>query len=134
MHSESHTVGAEQVSQDTLEPFSQVPTFIYSYIYYTDQLYRVNLVTGEHSSHRVRSYTFKYGCSSSELPGGSLLITGGEEKEDRSKVREVVRIDTRSELAVTHCTPWLTPRLAHAAVYHTPHLHPWRHEQHQALK
>jgi hypothetical protein len=36
---------------------------------------------------------------------------------------EVVRIDTRREFAVTHCAPMLTPRMIHAAVYHTPHLH-----------
>jgi hypothetical protein len=59
MHSESHTVGAEQVSQDTLEALYQVPTFIYSYKGNTDQLHRTSLVTGEHSSHRVPSYTFK---------------------------------------------------------------------------
>jgi hypothetical protein len=59
MHYERHTVGAEQVSQDTLEAFYQVPTFIYSYEGCTDQLHRTNLVTGEHSSHRVTLYTFK---------------------------------------------------------------------------
>jgi hypothetical protein len=56
MHSESHTVGAEQVSQDTLEAFYQVPTFIYSYMYNTDQLHRTSLVTGESS--RVPSLNF----------------------------------------------------------------------------
>jgi hypothetical protein len=119
MHSESHTVGAEQVSQDTLEAFYQVPTFIYSYSYDTDQLHRTSLVTGDHSSHRVPSYTFKGGCCWSEVPGGSLLITGG----GSPTVSEVVRIDTRKEFAVAHCAPMLTPRLAHAAVYHTPHLY-----------
>jgi hypothetical protein len=98
MHNESHTAGAEQVSHDTLEAFYQVPTFIYSYKEFTDQLHRTNLVTGEDSSHRVPSYTFKGGCYWSEVPGGSLLITGGA-----PKVREVVRIDTRREFAVAHC-------------------------------
>jgi hypothetical protein len=56
------------------------------------------------------------------VPGGSLLITGGED-ECGSTVREVVRIDTRREFAVSHCPPMLTPRLEHAAVYHTPHLY-----------
>jgi hypothetical protein len=90
MHSEHHTAGAEPVSQDTLEPFYQVPTFIYSYEECTDQLQRTNLVTGEHSSHRVPSYTFKFGCCWSKVPGESLLITGG----GYPGVREVVRIDT----------------------------------------
>jgi hypothetical protein len=118
MHSEIHTVGAEQVSQDTLEAFCQVPTFIYCYITDTNQLQRTNLVTGEHSGHRVSSYRFKQACYLSEVPGGSLLITGG----NYPPVREVVRIDTRREFAVTHCAPMLTPRRSHAAVSHTPHL------------
>jgi hypothetical protein len=122
MHSESHTVGAEQVSQDTLEAFYQVPTFIYSYKSETDQLHRTSLVTGERSSLRVPSYTFKLGCCWSEVPGGSLLITGGRNR-DYSAVREVVRIETRREFAVSHCAPMLTPRSLHAAVYHTPHLY-----------
>jgi hypothetical protein len=120
MHSESNVLGAEQVSQDTLEAFNKVPTFIYSYEMDTDRLHRTSLVTGEHSSLRVPSYTFKYGCCWSDLTGGSLLITGGV---DPFGVREVVRIDTRREFAVAHCTPMLTPRMGHAAVYHTPHLY-----------
>jgi hypothetical protein len=182
MHNESHTVGADQFSQDTLEAIcrltlsgstpeaislaldlnvqtvsqviakgvfgskdfdlegnqckpaqlaqllqrlqahSEVPTFIYSYNIETDQLHRTNLVTGERSSHRVPSYMFKLGCCWSEVPGGSLLITGGE-GADWDAVREVVRIDTRREFAVSGHPPMLTPRQAHAAVYHTPHLY-----------
>jgi hypothetical protein len=122
MHSESHTAGTEQVSQDLLEAFYQVPTFIYSYMYNTDQLHRTSLATGEHSSHRVPSYTFKHWCCWSEVPGGSLLITGGHD-EAFIVAREVVRIDTRREFAVSHCPPMLTPRLRHATVYHTPHLY-----------
>jgi hypothetical protein len=70
----------------------------------------------------VPSYTFKLGCCLSEVPGGSLLITGGS-NEDYSEVAEVVRIDTRREFAVAHCPPMLTPRRDHAAVYHSPHLY-----------
>jgi hypothetical protein len=120
MHNESHTVGAEQVSQDTLKAFYQVPTFIYSYRQNTDQLHRTSLVTGENSSHRMPSYTFKHGCCWSEVPGGSLLITGGDNPD---AVRVVVRIDTRREFAVSLRPPMLTPRSWHVAVYHTPHLY-----------
>jgi hypothetical protein len=116
MHSESHT-------QDTLETFYPVPTFIYSYRYKTDQLHRTSLVTGERLIHRVPSYTFKYICCWSEVPEGSLLITGGEDEQEAEAEREVVRIDTRREFAVSHCAPMLTPRAGHAAVYHTPHLY-----------
>jgi hypothetical protein len=141
MHSETHTEGKEQVSQDTLEAhtlnrdldktklldssealFHEVPTYIYSYKSRTDQLYRTSLVTGEHSSHRVPSYTFMWGCCWSEVPGGSLLITGGDD-DAYSVVREVVRIDIRREFAVSHCPPMFTPRREHAAVYFTPHLY-----------
>jgi hypothetical protein len=66
----------------------------------------------------VPGYRFKFGSCWSEVPGGSLLFTGGSPGVD-----EVVRIDTRREFAVTHCTPMLTPRIWHAAVYHTPHLY-----------
>jgi hypothetical protein len=118
MHSDSHTLSTEQVSQDTLEAnalnrylaktslqdtrahLHEVPTFIY--IYKNTLTSCTGLVTGEHSSHRVPSYTFKGGCCWSEVPGGSLLITGG----GWSTVREVVRIATRRELAVAHCTPF----------------------------
>jgi hypothetical protein len=113
MHNKSHT-------HDTLEAYNQVPSFIYSYNQNTDQLHRTNLLTGERSSHRVPSYTFKDWCCWSELTGGSLLITGGGFP---IAVREVVRIDTRRDFAVAHCAPMLTPRREHAAVYHTPHLY-----------
>jgi hypothetical protein len=158
-----HTVGIEQVSQETLEaickyndsglsleaisrliglnittvqqiltsdpmhrqrpvllapPLHTLPTFFYSYKH-TDLLHRTSLVTGEHSSHRLPSYTFKWDFCWSELPRGSLLITGG----GHPPVREVVRIDTRREFAVSECPPMLTPRKEHTAVYHTPHLY-----------
>jgi hypothetical protein len=103
---------APQLPQDTL------PTFIYSYKYNTDQLHKTSLATGEQSSHHVPSYRFKLGCCWSKVPGGSLLITGGG---NPTEVREAVRIDTRRESAVAHCTPMLTPRRNHSAVYHTPH-------------
>jgi hypothetical protein len=123
MHSDNLTAGAEQVSRDTREAlYLEVPTFIYSYKYETNKLHRTSLVTGEHSSHRAPSYTFKRGCCWSEVPGARLVITGGLD-EGWSAVREVVRIDTRREFAVTHCPPMLTPRTSHAAVYHTPHLY-----------
>jgi hypothetical protein len=88
-------------------------TFIYSFTY--NQLHRTSLVTGEQSSHHIPSYTFDWGCYLSEVPGGSLLITGGG--------REVVRIDTRREFAFSQCPPMFTARERHAAVYHTPHLY-----------
>jgi hypothetical protein len=102
----------------------KLPTFIYSNYRGTNQLHWTSLVTGEQSTHRVPSYTFNGGCFLSEVPGGSLLITGGGHRGlGPSAVREVVRIDTRREFAVSHCSPMLTPRIDHAAVYHSPHLY-----------
>jgi hypothetical protein len=109
---------SNQCKQDTRDNLHEVPTFIYSYTRETDQLYRTSLVTREHSSHRVPSYTFKYCCCWSEVPAAKLLITGG----GFPPLREVVRIDTRREFAVSDCAPMLTPRTCHALVYHTPHL------------
>jgi hypothetical protein len=107
-----------QCKQDTRD-HHEVPTFIYSYNQCSDQLHRTNLVTGKSSSHRVPSYTFEGGCCWSEVPGGSLLITGGGWPVGE----EVVRIDTRREFAAADSAPMLTPRRNHAAVYHTPHLY-----------
>jgi hypothetical protein len=53
------------------------------------------------------------------MPGGSLLITGG----GIPGVREVVRIDTRRDFAVSQHPPMLTPRSNHATVYHSQHLY-----------
>jgi hypothetical protein len=108
-------------TQDTPQ-LNTLPTFIYSYTGHTDQLHRTSLSTGEQSTYRVRSYTFNYGCCWSEVPGGSLLITGGED-EACSPRKEVVRIDTRREFGVSQLPSMLTPREWHAAVYHAPHLY-----------
>jgi hypothetical protein len=102
-----------------VQPLNSLPTFIYSYTHDYGYLDRTNLVTGKHSSHRVPSYQFKDGCCWSEVPGGSLLITGG----GSSAVSEVLRIDTRREFAVFQRAPMLTRRKMHAVVYHTPHLY-----------
>jgi hypothetical protein len=102
----------------TLTPHT-LPTFIFSYKNNTNKLHRTSLVTGEQSTHRVPSYRFKASCCWSEVPGGSLLITGG----GIPTVREVVRIDTRREFAVSRCPPMLTSRAQHAAVYYAQYLY-----------
>jgi hypothetical protein len=122
MHNESHTVGAEHDPLDTLEAFYPVPAFRYSYELNTGDLRKTNLVTGEHIRHRVLPDTFKNWCCWSEVPGVSLLSTGGREGE-QTLVDDVVRIDTRREFAVVHCASMLNPRVDHAQVYHTPHLY-----------
>jgi hypothetical protein len=96
-----------------------LPTFIYSCI--DSQLHRMHLVTGEKSSHTLRSHEFNYQCCWSELPGGGLLITGGAKAI--TVVRQAVKIDTQRELAVTSQPPMLTARFAHAAVSHSQHVY-----------
>jgi hypothetical protein len=84
----------------------------------TNQVHRVNLLTGEQSYHEVPHYQFKSGCRTSELPGGSLLITGGQ-----PRVREVVKIDTLREYAVSSQPPMHTARCYHAVVYYSQYLY-----------
>jgi hypothetical protein len=96
-------------------------TYIYSYQHGTDKLWRTNLLTGEQSCYKVLSFRLKTGCYWSELPGGSLLITGGVYLY--SPVNEAVKIDTRRELAVTQQPPMLTARGWHCAVYHNRYLY-----------
>jgi hypothetical protein len=107
----------ESSLQDLLAQLHEdsLPIFIYSYKYNTGQLGRTRLVTGEPSTHQVPSYSFKPGCCWSEVPGGSLFISGGGWPP---AVGEVVKIDTCREFAVSQQPPMLTPRGWHAAVYH----------------
>jgi hypothetical protein len=94
------------------------PKFFYVCSYYTNQLHRVNLLTGEWSCHRVHDYQFKNYCQWSELPGGSLLITGGYPAG-----REVVKLDTLREFAISAQPPMHTARGSHAVVYHSQYLY-----------
>jgi hypothetical protein len=55
----------------------------------------------------------------SEVQGGNLLLTGGNE----TLVNWVERIDTLREFALSDCAPMLSARAFHAAVYHDLHLY-----------
>jgi hypothetical protein len=110
-------------TEETKHPQSTKPpyAFLYSCKEDTNQLYRVNLLTGEESSHKVPHYQFKEYCRWSELPGGSLLITGGGEYP--REVRDVVKIDTLREYAASSQPPMHTARCNHAAVYHSQYVY-----------
>jgi hypothetical protein len=95
------------------------PKFFYCYRYYTNQLHSVNLLNREQSCHQVPNYQFVSGSRWSELPGGSLVITGG----GYPAVREAVKIDTLRECAVSCLPPMHTARIHHAAVYHSQYLY-----------
>jgi hypothetical protein len=97
-------------------------SFIYSYEQDTHNLWRTNLVTEKLSCHNVPSYIFKPGCCWIELPGGSLLFTGGEDNSGNT-AREIVRIDTLRDYAVSYRLPMLTPRQWHCAVHYDHHLY-----------
>jgi hypothetical protein len=106
--------------EETKQPTPQYsPTFFYSCQDNTNQLHRVNLLTGEQSKHEVPHYQFKGGCRWSELPGGSLLITGGG---SRDAVRDVVRVDVGT-FAVSPQPPMHTARSSHAALYHSQYVY-----------
>jgi hypothetical protein len=94
------------------------PKFIYCCNNYSNLLYRMNLLTRERHGHRLPHFRFKGSCRWSELPGGSLLITGGY-----MGVREVERIDTLREFAVSSVPPMHTARYNHAALHHSQYLY-----------
>jgi hypothetical protein len=98
-------------------PPQHTPTFFYSCQTNTNQLHRVNLLTGEKTSHEVPHYQFKLGCRWSELPGGSLLITGGF-----PGVRDAVRVDVGT-FAVSPQRPMRTRKSSHATVYHSQYVY-----------
>jgi hypothetical protein len=66
-------------------------------------------------------YQFKLNCRWSELPERSLLITGGW--SGHTTVREVVKVDTLRECAVSSQPLMHTAKWAHAAVYHSQYLY-----------
>jgi hypothetical protein len=96
------------------------PKFIYACRSFTGVLSRTNLLTGEPSCLQIHGYKFNEGCRWSELPGGSLLITGGVEEP---AVSEVVKIDTLKEYAVSALPPMRMGRYSHAAVYHSQYFY-----------
>jgi hypothetical protein len=106
-----------QSPQPTQTIPQHTPTFFYSCQY--NQLHRVNLLTGEEFKHEMPHYQFNLNCRWSELPGGSLLITGRGYPE----VRDVVKIDTLREYAASSQPPMHTARQFHAAVYHSQYVY-----------
>jgi hypothetical protein len=122
-YSRSHPKTTKKTKQPpqptkTLPNPQHTPTFLYCCKEQTNQLHRVNLLTGEQSCHEVPITGFRYGCRWSELPGGSLLITGGYPGGS-----EVVKIDTLREYAVSSQPPMHTGRRYHASVYNSQYLY-----------
>jgi hypothetical protein len=105
----------EEAKQPPQPTQTATPSFLY--LCNNNMLIRVNLLTGELSRHNVPCIWFEWGSRWSELPGGSLLITGG------SRTRRVVKIDTLREFAVSSQPPMHTARYLHAAVYHSQYLY-----------
>jgi hypothetical protein len=76
-YSRSPPATTEETKQSQPTKSQLNPTFFYCCEDDTNQLHRVNLLTGGQSYLKVPGYQFEFGCRWSELPGGSLLITGG---------------------------------------------------------
>jgi hypothetical protein len=85
----------------------------------SNELLRASLLTGEQSILQIPAYKFKFDCRWSELPGGSLIITGG----GYAGVREVGKIDSPREWAVSSLSPMHTARCYHASLYHSQYLY-----------
>jgi hypothetical protein len=129
-HSKTYSRSPPTTTEETKQPREPIktlpkpqhtPTFLYSCEEHTKKLHKVNLLTGEQSCHQIPAYKFMLYCRWSELPGGSLLITGGWNRGTR--LREVVKIDTLREWAVSSLPPMHTARGDHAAVYHSQYLY-----------
>jgi hypothetical protein len=104
--------------QPTKPQHSHTLTSFYGCQYETNMLNRVNLLTGEEFDYEIRGYQFSNYCRVTQLPGGSLLITGGF-----PAVIEVVQIDTLREFAVSSQPPMQIARGIHAAVYQSQYLY-----------
>jgi hypothetical protein len=98
--------------------YSHTP-FLYYCEYDTSKVHKCNLLTGKQTSYEVRYWPFKEGCRWSELPGGSLLITGG----GFSAVKDALKIEPLREWAVSSLPPMHTARGSHAVVYHSQYLY-----------
>jgi hypothetical protein len=94
------------------ESSNKSPKFIYSYTTNGNELYSTDLSTAKQSCIHLPSYVFRYGCCWSELPRGSLLITGG------AATQKVDRIDVLKEFAIVQQALMLHGRQFHAAQYH----------------
>jgi hypothetical protein len=105
--------------EGTITELISTTQFIYCCNY--SRLLRANLLTGEQSEHKVPHYQLEIHCRWSELPGGSLLVTGGF--DSYKSVREVVKIDTLREYAGSSQPPMHTGRHNHAAVYHSQYVY-----------
>jgi hypothetical protein len=95
-----------------------LPTYFFAYDYRTNNLHRANLLTGEQTFHKIPCFNFTIDCRWSEMPGKSLVITGGY-----PWIREVVKIDICRESAVCSQPPMHTGRCRHVAVYHSQYLY-----------
>jgi hypothetical protein len=95
-------------------------TLIYALRGQQTTLHWTDLLTGEEFSQQIHGFEFHYGCRWNELPGGSLLITGGQ---NPSAVGEVVMIDTQKEFLVSSQPPMFTPRFCHAALHHSQYVY-----------
>jgi hypothetical protein len=103
----------QTIPQDT-------PTFLYSCDCISNWLHRINLLTGGLSKFKVPGYQFTDGCRWCELPGGSLLITGGG---GVPAVRDVVKIDPLREYAAFSLPSMHTARRCHSPVYHSQYVY-----------
>jgi hypothetical protein len=91
------------------------PELIYSLT--DDSIYITKLRTGELSRVQVVSTRFCIECIWTELPDGTLLVTGLDRQ------RTVCIVDTVREYAVTTKAPMIHARSLHTSVYYDQHVY-----------
>lgn len=99
--------------------FTSHRKFIHSYEEWSNRLHRTNVVTGEKSWYELQ-HLFMSNSILSELPGGSLLVTGGGFNHSKDLV---TRIDVLRDFAALTEPHMLASRQSHCAVYHALHLY-----------
>jgi hypothetical protein len=103
----------------TQVPDDDNPTNIYGFEYERSVLHWTNLRSGEEFNRTITSYIFKDGSSLSELPDGSLLLTGG----GHPHTREVTKIKPQRDFQVPAQPPMLSARGRHSARLHADFLY-----------
>lgn len=100
---------------------SYLPGFTFSYKASTKELHMAKISTGEQSCIMLCSFSFMWGSVWCLMPGGALCVTGGYVRG--KSVKDVVRIDSVKDFAVTQMAPMISRRSAHGSVAYQEYLY-----------
>lgn len=91
--------------------------YIYSYKYSSDEFYQTLMSSGEVICHRLSSHTFKRGCVFTELPSGTIFVTGG----GSPSCTDTFTIDF-ADIKFTSMPPMAEARSYHGAVFYSSYV------------